>query len=65
MDNTSLSAAINAQFLFQIGIFTAVPMISGFILEQGFLRVCLFLCAFMSLIVLVGRFVKNFTLIRL
>ncbi|XP_073063640.1 callose synthase 9-like isoform X1 [Primulina eburnea] len=37
-DNTSLSAAINAQFLFQIGIFTAVPMILGFILEQGFLR---------------------------
>ncbi|KAG5535751.1 hypothetical protein RHGRI_023499 [Rhododendron griersonianum] len=34
MDN----AALNAQFLFQIGIFTAVPMILGFILEQGFLR---------------------------
>ncbi|KAK3042260.1 hypothetical protein RJ639_001855 [Escallonia herrerae] len=36
--NTALSAALNAQFLFQIGIFTAVPMILGFILEQGFLR---------------------------
>ncbi|KAI8542310.1 hypothetical protein RHMOL_Rhmol08G0128600 [Rhododendron molle] len=35
MDN----AALNAQFLFQIGIFTTVPMILGFILEQGFLRV--------------------------
>ncbi|KAK7358028.1 hypothetical protein VNO80_17327 [Phaseolus coccineus] len=36
--NTALSAALNTQFLFQIGIFTAVPMILGFILEQGFLR---------------------------
>ncbi|KAJ9153386.1 hypothetical protein P3X46_026831 [Hevea brasiliensis] len=38
LQNTALSAALNAQFLFQIGIFTAVPMILGFILEQGFLR---------------------------
>ncbi|KAG5517650.1 hypothetical protein RHGRI_038144 [Rhododendron griersonianum] len=38
MDNTALNTALNAQFLFQIGIFTAVPMILGFILEQGFLR---------------------------
>ncbi|XP_009608251.1 callose synthase 9 [Nicotiana tomentosiformis] len=37
-DNDALSAALNAQFLFQIGVFTAVPMILGFILEQGFLR---------------------------
>lgn len=37
-DNTALSAALNAQFLFQIGVFTAVPMVLGFILEQGFLR---------------------------
>ncbi|XP_031113012.1 callose synthase 9 isoform X2 [Ipomoea triloba] len=36
--NTALSAALNAQFLFQIGVFSAVPMILGFILEQGFLR---------------------------
>ncbi|XP_043693425.1 callose synthase 9 [Telopea speciosissima] len=36
--NTALSAALNTQFLFQIGVFTAVPMILGFILEQGFLR---------------------------
>ncbi|GMH24309.1 hypothetical protein Nepgr_026152 [Nepenthes gracilis] len=35
LGNTALSAALNAQFLFQIGIFTAVPMILGFILEQG------------------------------
>ncbi|CAI9106685.1 OLC1v1005889C1 [Oldenlandia corymbosa var. corymbosa] len=38
LDNTALSAALNAQFLFQIGVFTAVPMVLGFILEQGFLR---------------------------
>ncbi|XP_031122368.1 callose synthase 9-like [Ipomoea triloba] len=36
--NTALSAALNAQFLFQIGVFSAVPMILGFILEQRFLR---------------------------
>ncbi|XP_017218249.1 callose synthase 9 isoform X1 [Daucus carota subsp. sativus] len=36
--NTALTAALNTQFLFQIGVFTAVPMILGFILEQGFLR---------------------------
>lgn len=38
LDNTALNSALNAQFLFQIGIFSAVPMILGFILEQGFLR---------------------------
>lgn len=38
MDNTALTTAMNTQFLFQIGIFTAVPMILGFILEQGFLK---------------------------
>ncbi|MBA0553142.1 hypothetical protein Golob_012353, partial [Gossypium lobatum] len=37
-DNTALEAALNTQFLFQIGIFSAVPMVLGFILEQGFLR---------------------------
>lgn len=37
LDNAALSAALNAQFLFQIGVFSAVPMILGFILEQGFL----------------------------
>ncbi|KAJ4980192.1 hypothetical protein NE237_010972 [Protea cynaroides] len=36
--NTALSAALNTQFLLQIGVFTAVPMILGAILEQGFLR---------------------------
>ncbi|KAH6814902.1 glucan synthase-like 10 [Perilla frutescens var. frutescens] len=38
LGNTALDAALNAQFLFQIGIFTALPMVLGFILEQGFLR---------------------------
>ncbi|XP_021771976.1 callose synthase 9-like [Chenopodium quinoa] len=36
--NTALGAALNTQFLIQIGIFTAIPMILGFILEQGFFR---------------------------
>ncbi|XP_022729546.1 callose synthase 9 isoform X3 [Durio zibethinus] len=36
--NTALETALNTQFLFQIGIFSAVPMVLGFILEQGFLR---------------------------
>ncbi|KAJ7545907.1 hypothetical protein O6H91_08G015900 [Diphasiastrum complanatum] len=36
--NSALLAAINTQFLFQIGIFTAVPMIMGFMLEQGVLK---------------------------
>ncbi|KAG6419846.1 hypothetical protein SASPL_116358 [Salvia splendens] len=38
LGNKALTAALNAQFLFQIGIFTALPMILCFILEQGFLR---------------------------
>ncbi|KAH7543621.1 hypothetical protein FEM48_Zijuj02G0203200 [Ziziphus jujuba var. spinosa] len=36
--NTALTAALSTQFLYQIGIFTAVPMVLCFILEQGFLR---------------------------
>ncbi|CAI7784963.1 unnamed protein product [Closterium sp. NIES-53] len=36
--NLALESAINTQFLIQAGFFTAVPMIMGFILEQGFLR---------------------------
>ncbi|XP_023739784.2 callose synthase 9 [Lactuca sativa] len=38
LENTALNAALNTQFLFQIGVFTAIPMVLGFILEQGFLR---------------------------
>ncbi|GAB4846294.1 Callose synthase 9 [Ancistrocladus abbreviatus] len=38
LGNTALTAALNAQFLFQIGIFSAVPMILGVILEEGFFR---------------------------
>ncbi|XVF04585.1 hypothetical protein REPUB_Repub05bG0096700 [Reevesia pubescens] len=37
-DNVALETALNTQFLFQIGIFSAVPMVLGFVLEQGFLR---------------------------
>lgn len=37
--NTALDAALNAQFLVQIGVFTAVPMVMGFILELGLLKV--------------------------
>lgn len=40
LGNTALDAVLNAQFLVQIGIFTAVPMIMGFILEFGLLQVC-------------------------
>jgi callose synthase len=40
--NVALDAALNAQFLVQIGIFTAVPMIMGFILELGLLKVSLY-----------------------
>ncbi|XP_021307423.1 callose synthase 10 [Sorghum bicolor] len=38
LGNTALDAALNAQFLVQIGIFTAVPMIMGFILELGLMK---------------------------
>ncbi|GMH21528.1 hypothetical protein Nepgr_023370 [Nepenthes gracilis] len=36
--STALDAALNAQFLVQIGVFTAVPMVMGFILELGLLK---------------------------
>ena len=39
LGNTALDAALNAQFLVQIGVFTAVPMVMGFILELGLLKV--------------------------
>ncbi|EFJ07568.1 glucan synthase like 7 [Selaginella moellendorffii] len=38
LDNTALESALNAQFLFQIGFLTAVPMIMGLVLEQGVLK---------------------------
>ncbi|KAM7274363.1 hypothetical protein ACFE04_029027 [Oxalis oulophora] len=38
LGNTALNAVLNAQFLVQIGVFTAVPMIMGFILELGLLQ---------------------------
>lgn len=39
LDNKALNTALNTQFLVQTGVFTAIPMVLGFILEQGFLRV--------------------------
>ncbi|XP_050224596.1 callose synthase 10 [Mercurialis annua] len=36
--NTALDAVLNTQFLVQIGVFTAVPMVMGFILEMGLLK---------------------------
>uniref|UniRef100_A0A0E0K807 1,3-beta-glucan synthase n=1 Tax=Oryza punctata TaxID=4537 RepID=A0A0E0K807_ORYPU len=41
LQNTALNAALNTQFLFQIGVFTAIPMILGFILEFGVLTLYL------------------------
>jgi callose synthase len=38
LGNTSFDATLNAQFLVQIGVFTAVPMIVGFILELGLIK---------------------------
>ncbi|KAF7838212.1 callose synthase 10 [Senna tora] len=38
LGSTALDAALNAQFLVQIGVFTAIPMIMGFILELGLLK---------------------------
>lgn len=39
LGNTALDAVLTPQFLVQIGIFTAIPMIMGFILELGLLQV--------------------------
>ncbi|KAM0926655.1 hypothetical protein ACQ4PT_003651 [Festuca glaucescens] len=39
MQNKALTVALNTQFLFQIGVFTAIPMILGLILEAGVLTV--------------------------
>ncbi|CAO2824721.1 unnamed protein product [Amaranthus hypochondriacus] len=38
LGSTALDAVLNTQFLVQIGVFTAVPMIMGFILELGLLK---------------------------
>uniref|UniRef100_A0A5B7BUS1 1,3-beta-glucan synthase n=1 Tax=Davidia involucrata TaxID=16924 RepID=A0A5B7BUS1_DAVIN len=38
LGNAALDAVLNTQFLVQIGVFTAVPMIIGFILELGLLK---------------------------
>jgi callose synthase len=39
LGNKALQAALDTQFLFQIGLFAAVPMVMNFILEQGVSRV--------------------------
>ncbi|KAG0630756.1 hypothetical protein M758_1G201800 [Ceratodon purpureus] len=36
--NVALQSALDTQFLLQIGVFTAVPMIMNFVLEEGILR---------------------------
>jgi callose synthase len=36
--NTALQSALDTQFLLQIGVFTAVPMIMNFVLEEGLLK---------------------------
>ncbi|XP_022987561.1 callose synthase 10-like isoform X2 [Cucurbita maxima] len=38
LGSTALDTALNARFLFQIGVFTAVPLIMGFILQLGLLK---------------------------
>ncbi|CAK9227498.1 unnamed protein product [Sphagnum troendelagicum] len=45
LENTALQATLNTQFLFQIGIFSAVPMIVNLILEEGILRAVISFCA--------------------
>jgi callose synthase len=39
LGNKALQAALDTQFLFQIGIFATVPLVMNFILEQGVSRV--------------------------
>lgn len=57
LQNAALQSVLNTQFLFQIGIFTAVPMIVNLILEQGILKVGLsFIMEFMDCYDLCGFF---------
>ena len=66
--NTALQSALETQFLFQIGVFTAIPMVMGFILEQGVFKV-----PFLGylLVEFIGEFIfnvnnfVNFSIIRL
>jgi callose synthase len=44
IQNAALQSALNTQFLVQIGIFTAVPMIMNLILEQGILKAIISFC---------------------
>jgi callose synthase len=56
IQNAALQSALNTQFLVQIGIFTAVPMIMNLILEQGILKVC---CPFTFSSISFPRFCPN------
>lgn len=57
LQNAALQSVLNTQFLFQIGIFTAVPMIVNLILEQGILKVGLcFIMEFVDRFDLCGIF---------
>lgn len=63
--NTALSAALNTQFLFQIGIFTAVPMVLGFILEQGFFRVNAYPTCFLILLIIYTGICNSFHILSI
>lgn len=59
LGNTALDAALNAQFLVQIGIFTAVPMIMGFILELGLMKVILCSFSFGKMVYAIYRILQS------
>lgn len=44
LGNSALQSVLASQFLFQIGMFTAVPMIVNLVLEQGLLKAIMSFC---------------------
>jgi callose synthase len=44
LSNAALQSALETQFLLQIGVFTAVPMIMNFLLEQGVFTAVISFC---------------------
>jgi len=46
LQNSALQSVLASQFLVQIGLFTAVPMIVNLILEQGLIKVRLCFLSF-------------------
>ncbi|CAK9232746.1 unnamed protein product [Sphagnum troendelagicum] len=44
LNNAALQTALQGQFLFQIGVFTAVPMFMNFLLEQGVFTAVISFC---------------------